>query len=123
MKGYQNDRITAWLNPDENILGFNWDPHHARIAVGNGGWLGQGFMRGSQNQFMFLHEQHSDFPFPVFAEDWGFVGSLVLVALYMFLVLWCDPRRGDREGPLRRRARHRRRARSSSGTPSSTWGW
>jgi rod shape determining protein RodA len=89
LRGYQNERITAWLNPNENILGYNWDPHQARIAVGNGGWLGQGFMRGSQNQFLFLHEQHSDFPFPVFAEEWGFVGSLALLGLYTFLVLWC----------------------------------
>jgi len=89
LRGYQNERITAWLNPNENILGYNWDPHQARIAVGNGGWFGQGFMRGSQNQFLFLHEQHSDFPFPVFAEEWGFVGSLALVALYGLLVLWC----------------------------------
>jgi rod shape determining protein RodA len=89
LRGYQNERITAWLNPNENILGYNWDPHQARIAVGNGGWLGQGFMRGSQNQFLFLHEQHSDFPFPVFAEEWGFVGSVALVTLYALLVLWC----------------------------------
>jgi rod shape determining protein RodA len=89
LRGYQNERIEAWLNPNRNILGYNWDPHQARIAVGNGGWLGQGFMRGSQNQFLFLHEQHSDFPFPVFAEEWGFIGSFALVALYGFLVLWC----------------------------------
>jgi rod shape determining protein RodA len=89
LRGYQNERINAWLNPNENILGYNWDPHQARIAVGNGGWFGQGFMKGSQNQFLFLHEQHSDFPFPVFAEEWGFVGSLALCTLYSFLVLWC----------------------------------
>jgi rod shape determining protein RodA len=89
LRGYQNERINAWLNPSQNILGYNWDPHQARVAVGNGGWLGQGFMKGSQNQFMFLHEQHSDFPFPVFAEEWGFIGSGALVALYCFLVLWC----------------------------------
>ncbi len=89
LRGYQNERINAWLNPNENILGYNWDPHQARIAVGNGGWFGQGFMKGSQNQFLFLHEQHSDFPFPVFAEEWRFVGSLALVMLYGFLVLWC----------------------------------
>ena len=89
LRGYQNERINAWLNPNENILGYNWDPHEARIAVGNGGWLGQGFMRGSQNQFLFLHEQHSDFPFPVFAEEWGLAGSMALVGLYGFLVLWC----------------------------------
>jgi rod shape determining protein RodA len=89
MRGYQNERINAWLNPNENILGYNWDPHQARVAVGNGGWVGQGFMKGSQNQFMFLHEQHSDFPFPVYAEEWGFVGSIALVGLYALLVLWC----------------------------------
>jgi len=89
MRGYQNKRITAWLNPDVDIQSFNWDPHQARIAVGNGGWFGQGFMKGSQNQFLFLHEVHSDFPFPVFAEEWGFVGSIILVALYGLLVLWC----------------------------------
>jgi rod shape determining protein RodA len=88
MRGYQNERIQAWLNPNENILGYNWDPHEARIAIGNGGWLGQGFMKGSQNQFLFLHEQHSDFPFPVFAEEWGLVGSVALISLYAFLVLW-----------------------------------
>jgi rod shape determining protein RodA len=89
MRGYQNERINAWLNPNENILGYNWDPHQARVAVGNGGWVGQGFMKGSQNQFMFLHEQHSDFPFPVYAEEWGFAGSIALVGLYALLVLWC----------------------------------
>jgi rod shape determining protein RodA len=89
LRGYQNERINAWLNPNKNILGYNWDPHQARIAVGNGGWVGQGFMKGSQNQFLFLHEQQTDFPFPVFAEEWGFVGSLALVSLYGLLVLWC----------------------------------
>jgi rod shape determining protein RodA len=89
MRGYQNERITVWLNPNQNILGYGWDAHQARVAVGNGGWFGQGFLKGSQNQFLFLHEQHSDFPFPVFAEEWGFVGSITLVALYGLLVLWC----------------------------------
>jgi rod shape determining protein RodA len=88
LKDYQKSRITAFLNPDANILGSGWHAHHARVAIGNGGLLGQGFMRGSQNQFHFLPDQYSDFPFAVFAEDWGFAGCLVLVALYGFLVLW-----------------------------------
>jgi rod shape determining protein RodA len=88
LKDYQKSRITAFLNPDANILGSGWHAHHARVAIGNGGILGQGFMRGSQNQFHFLPDQYSDFPFAVFAEDWGFLGCLVLVALYGFLVLW-----------------------------------
>jgi rod shape determining protein RodA len=88
LKDYQKLRITAFLNPESNIQGMNWHAHNARIAIGNGGWTGQGFMRGTQNQFLFLPDQHTDFPFPVFAEDWGFLGVLVLVALYGFLVLW-----------------------------------
>jgi rod shape determining protein RodA len=88
LKDYQRNRVTAFLNPDANILGSGWHAHHARVAIGNGGLWGQGFMRGSQNQFHFLPDQYSDFPFAVFAEDWGFVGCLVLVALYGFLVMW-----------------------------------
>jgi rod shape determining protein RodA len=88
LKAYQKERVTSFLNPEKNVLGSGWHAHHARIAIGNGGIFGQGFMRGSQNQFLFLPDQHSDFPFAVFAEDWGFAGSLVLVALYGFLVVW-----------------------------------
>jgi rod shape determining protein RodA len=88
LKAYQKERVTSFLNPDKNVLGSGWHAHHARIAIGNGGVFGQGFMRGSQNQFLFLPDQHSDFPFAVFAEDWGFAGSLVLVSLYGFLVIW-----------------------------------
>lgn len=88
LKAYQKERITTFLNPEANVLGSGWHAHHARIAIGNGGWTGQGFMRGTQNQFQFLPDQFSDFPFAVFAEDWGFVGCMVLVALYSFLVLW-----------------------------------
>ncbi len=86
---YQKQRVLTFLDPEANLSGAGWHAHHARIAIGNGGPLGQGFMRGTQNQYLFLPEQHSDFPFAVFAEDWGFVGGTVLVALYTFLVLWC----------------------------------
>ncbi len=88
LKDYQKKRVTDFLNPDANILGSGWHAHHARIAIGNGQWTGQGFMKGSQNQHLFLPDQHSDFPFAVFAEDWGFLGSVLLVALYALLVLW-----------------------------------
>jgi rod shape determining protein RodA len=88
LKPYQKQRILSFLSPEENILGANWHAHHARVAIGSGRILGEGFMRGTQNQFLFLPDQYTDFPFPVFAEDWGFVGCLVLVGLYAFLVLW-----------------------------------
>lgn len=88
LKEYQQGRITAFLEPEADIRGVGWHAHHARIAIGNGGFLGQGYMKGTQNQYLFLPDQYTDFPFPVFAEDWGFVGSLFLLALYAFLVLW-----------------------------------
>lgn len=88
LRDYQKQRVLVFLNPEANILGSGWHAHHARVAIGAGGWTGQGFMRGTQNQFLFLPDQHSDFPFAVFAEDWGFLGCSVLVALYAFLVLW-----------------------------------
>ena len=88
LKAYQKERVTSFLNPDANVLGAGWHAHHARIAIGDGGVFGQGFMRGTQNQFQFLPDQYSDFPFAVFAEDWGFFGGMFLVMLYGFLVLW-----------------------------------
>ncbi len=88
LKDYQKKRVTDFLDPTANILGSGWHAHHARIAIGAGGVTGEGFMRGTQNQFLFLPDQHSDFPFAVFAEDWGFLGCLLLVTLYTLLVWW-----------------------------------
>jgi rod shape determining protein RodA len=88
MKDYQKERITSFLSPETDITGAGYHAYHARIAIGNGGLFGQGFAKGSQNQYYFLPDQYSDFPFSVLAEDWGFVGCLVLLSLYAFLVLW-----------------------------------
>jgi rod shape determining protein RodA len=86
--GYQKDRVTTFLNPEADLLHRGWHAHHARVAIGNGGLVGSGFMSGTQNQFFFIPDQHTDFPFPVFAEEWGFAGSLLLICLYGFLTLW-----------------------------------
>jgi len=88
LKDYQCQRVTSFLNPEADLRGAGWQAHHARVAIGNGGLFGQGYMRGTQNQFKFLPDQYSDFPFPVFAEDWGFVGGLLLLGLYGFLSIW-----------------------------------
>jgi rod shape determining protein RodA len=85
---YQKARVTAFLNPGTDISGTGFHAFHARVAIGGGGLLGQGYMKGTENQFRFLPDQFSDFPFPVFAEEWGFVGSIVLLGLYAFLVIW-----------------------------------
>jgi rod shape determining protein RodA len=88
LRDYQRARIEVFLNPEADILGKGWHAHHARVAIGNGEVLGNGFLKGMQNQFLFLPDQSTDFPFPVFAEEWGFVGSVVLIGLYLFLCLW-----------------------------------
>lgn len=85
---YQKARVTAFLNPGTDLSGTGFHAYHARVAIGGGGVFGQGFMQGMQNQFHFLPDQYSDFPFPVFAEEWGFVGSMILLGLYAFLVIW-----------------------------------
>jgi rod shape determining protein RodA len=85
---YQKRRIYSFINPELDIRGANWHSHHARVAIGNGGLFGTGYMKGTQNHYLFLPEQQSDFPFPVFAEDWGFIGALVMIGLYSFVVLW-----------------------------------
>jgi rod shape determining protein RodA len=88
LKTYQRQRFLSYINPENDIRGANWHAHHARVAIGNGGLFGRGFMQGTQNHYLFIPEQHSDFPFPVFAEDWGFAGGVVLIGLYAFVVLW-----------------------------------
>ena len=88
IKDYQRQRITSFLDPDADLQGAGWHAHQARVAIGNGGLFGQGFLQGTQNQFKFLPDQYSDFPYAVLAEEWGFVGSVVLIGLYAFLSLW-----------------------------------
>jgi rod shape determining protein RodA len=85
---YQKARITTFLNPGTDLSGTGFHAFHARVSIGGGGLFGQGYMKGTENQFMFLPDQYSDFPFPVFAEEWGFVGTMVLLGLYAFIVLW-----------------------------------
>jgi rod shape determining protein RodA len=88
MRTYQQDRISTFWNPESDITGRGWHAHHARVAIGDGGILGAGFGKGTQNQFGFIPDQFSDFPFPVWAEEWGFIGCVVLVMLYAFICVW-----------------------------------
>ncbi len=88
MKDYQKARITSFLDPEHDITGSGWHALQSKTAIGNGGLTGCGYMRGTQNQFGFLPDQFSDFPFAVFGEDWGLIGGAVLLALYCFLVIW-----------------------------------
>ena len=85
LQGYMLERIDMFLNPEANAdSAFN--VNQALIAIGNGGWLGRGFGLGSQNQLHFLRVRHSDFIFSVIAEELGWVGAMIVVALLMFVV-------------------------------------
>lgn len=88
LKDYQKDRLVTFLNPDKDPLGAGYHIIQSMIAVGSGGVFGKGFLKGSQTQLKFLPEQQTDFVFSVFAEEWGFVGALVLIILFMSLILW-----------------------------------
>ncbi len=88
MKDYQKARVTSFLNPEADKTGTGWHALQSQTAIGNGELFGEGFMQGTQNQFGYLPDQHSDFPFAVFAEDWGFVGCVVLLSVYCFLCIW-----------------------------------
>lgn len=87
LKPYQKSRVINFLDPASDVLGAGYHAMQSLIAVGSGGMRGKGWGNGTQNQLLFLPEQHTDFVFPVFAEEQGFVGAVVVVFLYLFLVL------------------------------------
>jgi len=88
LKEYQRQRVRMFLDPEQDPLGAGYHIIQSKIAVGSGQFWGKGFLLGTQSQLHFLPEQHTDFVFSVFAEEWGFVGSAVLVFLYLGLTLW-----------------------------------
>jgi len=87
LKSYQKQRIFTFFNPEVDRRGAGYHIIQSKIAVGSGQFWGKGFMKGTQSQLRFLPEQHTDFAFSVFAEEWGFAGSIVLLTLYLLLIL------------------------------------
>lgn len=88
LKEYQQKRILTLLKPDMDPLGAGYQIIQSKIAIGSGLLWGKGYLKGTQTRLDFLPEQHSDFAFSVLAEEWGFVGSFMLIALYLLLILW-----------------------------------
>ena len=88
MHDYQKNRILAFLDPSSDPTGNGWHTRQSIFAVGSGKILGKGYGEGTQNQFDFLPEHWTDFPFSVWAEEWGFVGSVFLIAIFVFLIVW-----------------------------------
>ena len=87
LEEYQQRRISSFLDPEQDPQGAGYQQRQARITVGSGGMTGRGFLQGTQNQYNFLPVAHNDFIFSVLAEEHGFVGVSITLALYLFVIL------------------------------------
>ncbi len=83
---YQKKRVETFLDPDSDPLGAGYNIIQSKIAIGSGGFVGKGLLNGSQGQLDFLPEKQTDFIFTMLAEELGFIGALVLIALYILLI-------------------------------------
>ena len=86
---YQFKRIDTFLDPTLDPLGAGYNIMQSQIALGSGGWSGRGFMQGTQSRLNFLPEKHTDFIFTVLAEEFGFIGAMSLLVLYILILGFC----------------------------------
>ena len=86
LKPYQKLRILTFFDPDKDPLGAGYQIIQSKIAVGSGGLTGKGFLKGTQGYLEFLPEKHTDFIFTLFSEEFGFIGSILLLVLYAILI-------------------------------------
>ena len=86
---YQRDRILTFMNPENDPLGAGWNIIQSKIAIGSGGLSGKGWGQGSQAHLDFLPEHTTDFIFSVLSEEWGWIGVVTLLALYLFVIGRC----------------------------------
>jgi rod shape determining protein RodA len=83
---HQQQRLHILLGLEEDPLGYGYNVNQSKIAIGSGGFWGKGYLQGTQTKFNFVPEQSTDFIFCTVGEEWGFVGSLVVLGLYLFLL-------------------------------------
>jgi len=86
-KQHHRDRFNILLGKTVDMKGIGYNTNQSEIAIGSGGWLGKGFLQGTQTKGGFVPEQHTDYIFTTVGEEWGFVGSLVVIALFVGLFL------------------------------------
>ena len=86
LKPYQKLRVLTFLNPDRDPLGAGYQIIQSKIAVGSGGLFGKGFLKGTQSYLEFLPEKHTDFIFTLFSEEFGFLGSVLLLLIYAIII-------------------------------------
>lgn len=82
LKPHQQNRVKALINPDADPLGYGWNVTQSKIAIGSGGLIGKGFLKGTQTKFDFVPEQSTDFIFCTIGEEHGWIGSLIVVVLF-----------------------------------------
>lgn len=87
LKEYQRNRIFTFMNPEADIRGSGYHLMQSKIAVGSGKLIGKGYLKGNINKLRYLPEKHTDFIFPVLAEEWGFLGSIIVLGLYTALLM------------------------------------
>jgi rod shape determining protein RodA len=88
LKPYQQERILGFIDPSRDPLSSGYQQMQSKIAVGSGGLFGTGWQEGTQTQLRFLPTQHTDFAFSVLAEEWGFVGSVLVLGFYAAMLIW-----------------------------------
>lgn len=85
LKPHRQDRIKAFINPELDPMGAGWNVIQSKIAIGSGGFLGKGFLEGTQTKLNYVPEQHTDFIFCTVGEEHGWIGSVILIILYLSL--------------------------------------
>lgn len=86
LQHHQRERIENLLGIKEDLMGAGYNVHQSKIAIGSGGFTGKGFLNGTQTKFDFVPEQSTDFIFCTVGEEWGFVGSVIVIGIYIFLI-------------------------------------
>ena len=86
-KQHHRDRFNILLGKQVDMKGIGYNIHQSEIAIGSGGWIGKGFLEGTQTKGGFVPEQHTDYIFTTVGEEWGFLGSLIVIGMFVGLVL------------------------------------
>lgn len=88
LHGYQRNRILVFLDPESDPLGIGYHISQSKIAIGSGGILGKGFLKGTQSHLDYLPEGHTDFALATMMEEWGLVGGVLLIVAFFLIVQW-----------------------------------
>ncbi len=86
-KQHHRDRFNILLGKQVDMKGIGYNIHQSEIAIGSGGWIGKGYLEGTQTKGGFVPEQHTDYIFTTVGEEWGFLGSIIVIGLFVVLVL------------------------------------